>query len=265
MRSYITPAIAAILAVAGVAGAQGQTTLQSTETYQVGVGGIKIVTPKTGSPYISDSYTDVEGTGTGSNASGVPYSSFGVIDFAGTATPAGSTISSLTLNLTDAPASFTAPGTMDVYLVPATTALTASNPTAITYQVADTTFGGIGTQMGSLSLLGKFNYTSTSASPAGTPLSYTFTPMSSSAQSLFLSELNSGDVRLALADDASTPNAAGTFAGFYGPNLKTPLAAPSLSFNASPPVPEASTTASFGLLLVLGLGRIAVARRRKQA
>lgn len=33
----------------------------------------------------------------------------------------------------------------------------------------------------------------------------------------------------------------------------------------SAPVPEASTTASFGLLLALGLGGIAIARRRKQA
>ena len=34
---------------------------------------------------------------------------------------------------------------------------------------------------------------------------------------------------------------------------------------APPAVPEASTTASFGLLLILGLGGIAIARRRKQA
>lgn len=35
--------------------------------------------------------------------------------------------------------------------------------------------------------------------------------------------------------------------------------------NAAPAVPEASTTASYGLLLALGIGGLAIARRRKAA
>jgi DNA-binding beta-propeller fold protein YncE len=58
--------------------------------------------------------------------------------------------------------------------------------------------------------------------------------------------------------------AAGTFAA--GQDIVTGVSAPTfLAFSPVPAVPEASTTVSFGLLLVLGLGGLVVSARRRKA
>jgi len=150
---------------------------------------------------------------------------------------------------------------MDVYLVSNTTA-----NTGLKYDT--TTTNGIGTQLGTVYSLGAFQYTgqSTKTTPAPNPATvYNYSLMlSSAAQIQFLNESNAGTIRLAFGADTGTPNVVASFAGAAGGGNGT--AFPTLSFNAAPPaVPEASTTASFGLLLVLGLGGVMVARRRKQA
>lgn len=254
MRSFTTLGLATLVAAASMTAAQAQTqTANATGSLQVNVNG----------PGTSSKYLNVEGNGTGVNANNVPYATFGVLDFTNLTAPKSATsVSNVSLSITDSPFSATAPGTIDVYLV--------SNTTANTGLKYDTTTpNGIGTQLGTAYSLGTFQYTgqSTKTTPAPNPptlYTFNFTP-SGAAQSLFLNELNAGTVRLALGADASTPTVVGSFAGAGGGGGGT--AFPTLTFtaNAGAPVPEASTTASFGLLLILGLGGVAIARRRKQA
>lgn len=252
MRSFITPALVATLAAASLVAAQAQTqTVNATGSLQVNVNG----------PGTSSKYLDVEGNASGANANSVPYETFGVLDFANlTAPKSGASISNVSLSITDSPFSATAPGTIDIYL--------ASNTTANTGLKYDTTTpNGIGSQLGTLYSLGAFQYTgqSTKTTPAPNPATvYNYSlALSSAAQFQFLNELNAGTVRLALGADSSTPTMVGSFAGAAGGGG---TAFPTLSFTTAPPaVPEASTTASFGLLLALGLGGVIAARRRKQA
>jgi len=116
-------------------------------------------------------------------------------------------------------------------------------------------------------LLGSFNFNTTGNTNTGTVDSFNLTLPSGAAQNLFLSDIKNGStIRFALG--ATDPTTAATFGGstsLIGTAPNQVSGAPILSFNTSTPVPEASTTASFGLLLVLGLGGIVVARRRKQA
>ena len=253
MRSSLTFGLTAALAAASMAGAMAQTqTANATGSLQVNANG----------PGTSSKYLDVEGQGTGSNASGVPYETFGVLDFANLTAPnSAASVSNVVLSLTDSPFSATAPGTVDVYLVSNTTA-----NTGLKYDT--TTTNGIGTQLGTVYSLGAFQYTgqSTKTTPAPNPptvYNYNLT-LSSAAQGLFLNELNAGTVRLALGADPSTSTVVASYAGAAGGGSGT--AFPTLKFTTAPAaVPEASTTVSLGLLLVLGLGGVAVARRRTGA
>jgi len=173
------------------------------------------------------------------------------------------------LNLTESNAVFTAPGTFNIYL--------ASNTgpfSGFKFDATQLGTGGIGTtQLGNLFLLGTGTFTSTGnpavGSNTGRVDSFNLTLSSQGATNLFLSDVNSGSaIRLALG--ATTDTTAATFGGstsLLGTAPNQVSGAPTLTFtaNGAAPVPEASTTARFGLLLVLGLGGVAVARRRKSA
>ncbi len=265
MRSFTTLGLATLVAAASMAGAQAQTqTIAANSTYQVGNSGIKTGTSKTtGITFISNTYMDVEGTATGPSTNPSQYEAFGVLDFAATPVANVSGINSLTLSLQDAPLSFTAPGTLNFYLASSTTQYTPSTAGNLIYNPTDTTTGGIGTQLGTLYSLGSGIYNSTGTAGGNQTYNFTLNLATPTAQAQFLRELNGGDIRLAVT--GATPTVVGTFYGSNASMAGTPGAAPTLSFSANAPVPEASTTASFGLLLVLGLGGIVVARRRKQA
>ncbi len=252
MRSFITPALVATLAVTSLVGAQAQTqTLTTTTTTTVRPAG-----PRTGPS--GTNFFNVEGNGNGTNAS------FGVADFLPTARPGATSISNLVLTLVESDTTFTAPGSFNIYL-----ASNTGSTSGLTFQSGQSSTGGIGTQLGQLFLLGTGTFsspsTNTGTNNTGQVDRFNLTLSSQDATNLFLSDVNNGTaIRLALG--ATTDTTAATFFGSTGPMATTPGAAPTLSFNTgAPAVPEASTTASFGLLLILGLGGVIVARRRKQA
>jgi MYXO-CTERM domain-containing protein len=250
MRSFTILGLATLVAAVSMAGAQAQTqTLTTTATTTVRPAG-----PRMGAS--GTNFFNVEGNGNGTNAS------FGVADFLPTANPRATSINNLVLTLVESDASFTAPGSFNIYL-----ASNTGSPSNFKFDSTQLGTGGIGTQLGQLFLLGTGTFSSTGNTNTGQVDRFNLTLSSQDATNLFLSDVNNGTaIRLALG--ATTDTTAATFFGSTGPMATTPGAAPTLSFttaSASAPVPEASTTASFGLLLVLGLGGVAVARRRKQA
>ena len=257
MRSLLTPAIAVLLAAVGGAAAQAQTqALTTTATATVRPAGPRT----TGTPPATDTrFLNVEGNGNGANAS------FAFADFTPTANSAATGISNLVLTLTESDASFTAPGTFNVYLASST-----GSPSSFKFDTAQLATGGIGSQLGTLYLLGTGTFSSTGTTNTGQIDKYNLSLSSPAATSLFLNDVKTGSA-LRLAFGATTDSTAATFGGstsLIGTAPNQVSGAPILSFTAttSPAaVPEASTTASFGLLLVLGLGGVAVARRRKQA
>lgn len=238
MRSSTTLGLATLVAGASVAGAQAQ-------TYNA-----------TGTIYVS---AKGEGTTTqgksirAASSLGDPgFESFGLVDFSGITAPVNtSSSSSISLTLLNYPAAYDISGPLDFFLTSSTSPLTATD--GYTFQSGSTASDGIGTQLGTLINLGPAQYNASEAQ--NTLDTFTFT-LSSARESLLLQSLAAGDVKIAIGTNSATT------AQFDGLGFQ---ATPTLTLNASAPVPEASTTASFGLLLVLGLGGVAVARRRKSA
>jgi len=222
------------------------------DTAQVGMNG----------PGSSMKYLDVEGAGNGT------FATFGVVDFFGNgvfdtngnAEVVSGVAPSITLDFTDQTFSQTRPGSLNFYLADSTTALSS-----LKYDPTDTSAtAGVGSQLGNLYSLGRGVYTSTSRTPVGGDLPFTLN-LNSAAQSLFLQRLNAGgDLRFVVTADpgTSTSTEVASFAGAGGGGGGN---YPSLTFGVAVPaaVPEASTTVSLGLLLALGLGGLAVVRRRK--
>ncbi len=264
MHTLKTLGLAAALTALASAGAWAQTdTLYafpaqfpgdaSGATAQVGATG-----PGSGTKYL-----DVFGSGTGKGT-------FGVIDFTGNTVPDANgnpqTIASVgpsvTVGLGDQPFSATAPGTLDFYLSDSTAALSS-----LKYDTtaAGAQNGGLGTQLNNLYFLGAADYASTPASLPSLPdqpLTFSF-GLQPSEQALLASQISTGgNIRLLVAADSQTPSVSGSFAGSGGGTAGN---VPSLTLDVvkAAPVPEASTTASFALLLALGLGGLVVARRRR--
>ncbi len=255
MRTPIILGLAALLAAAASgATAQNAVPVQSFDTTATAT--INPNGPRTGAN--GTKFFNVEGASNGANAT------FGVADFAapGFSTAAG--ITSLALTLTESDALFTAPGLFNVYLASGTGVATSG----LKYDAAQTATGGIGAQLGTLYSLGTFSFNTTGNTNTGGVATYSLSLANTATQAAFLTELNSGTIRLALGADAGSPATAATFFGSTAApttaNPNTPVV-PVLSFSpAANPVPEASTTVSLGLLLALGLGGVAV-RRRKAA
>ena len=220
-------------------------------------------------PGSGQNYLDIEGAGNGTK-----YESFGVIDFIGNsvydASGVAETIASvdptITLDFTDASFSQSRPTSLNFYLADGSAPLSS-----LKYQASDTSAtAGVGSQLGNLFFLGAGSYTSTSKTVPGGDLPFTLT-LSAAAQSYFIQQLNTDvnplpgdpatpnltDLRFVVtAADAANPNGVASFSGATGSG------APTLTFTATP-VPEASTPVSLGALLLLGLGSLAVARRRR--
>lgn len=204
----------------------------------------------------------VEGTTTGIASNGLPYSSFGVVDFnfAKPAAPAsGIAGKTLSFNLGDQASGFEANGTLDFYFVSNTTAPIDSGTSTLAYDPSKTGAGndpqGVGTQFGTLYSLGSQAYTAQTT--RGTLDTFTLTPTGAAA-SYFLSQYNAGqNVRLLISADSSNENVA---ANFYGYN--------SISTNAKPVTltfTPAATPEPSGLVAVaIGIGALGmiIARRR---
>lgn len=270
--------IAAALAALSIPGAWAQTTASGTftaapvatpfdptsiaaygETAQVGVNG----------PGSSDTYMDVEGRGTGSNSSGVPFKTFGVVDFTNTnyafaGMPITSVDPTITLKFGDSPFGPTAPGTLNFYLSTNNAPLSG-----LRYDSTDITTGGIGTQLGTLISLGTGAYTSTAS---GGPGSYTFTLMlTPTAQNYLVQQFNNpadamnstdpgpSTIRFVVADVNNDKEVASlTGAGNAGNE-------PQFGVTVSPaPTPEPSPFVAL-TLGAAGLGSLIIARRRKTA
>lgn len=247
MRSFTTLGLAALVAAAGMTGAQAQT---YTATGSVSPN-------KNGEGTFPSNGVTAESA---SNPTDAGFGSFGVLDFTGTrALAANTNLTGFTLTLTSFSGKFAQSGPLDIFLTSNTTPLTGSE--GYTYQ-GDSATDGIGTQLGTLTALGSQTYTAVPKPATGTataPASFTLT-LNSAAQAVLASDLKAGDVKFVFG----APTGSTTSTALDGPGF-TNSPAPTLSLNTSAPVPEASTTASFGLLLALGLGGIVVARRRKQA
>jgi hypothetical protein len=240
MRLFITPALAAMLTAAGMVGAQAQT-YNATGTINVNAKG-------------EGTTTQGKSLRAASSAGDPGYESFSLLDFSGITAPANaSSISGFSITMLNYPSSagYNKSGPLDFFLTGSTTPLTTTE--GYTYQSSSTATDGIGTQLGTLSKLGPVSYDATEAQSTLDTFSFT---LDAPTKALLLKDLAAGDVQIAMGSSGITT---AQFDGLgYG-------ATPTLTLNAGAPVPEASTTASFGLLLVLGLGGVAVARRRKQA
>ncbi len=248
MRSFTTLGIAAMLAAGSMAGAMAQTLTATNSAYASAT--------KEGT---STSSIAVESNSTPGDTG---FGEFGVLDFAGTSA-AASPITSFTLTMTTFSGKYGASGPLDFFLAGNTTPLTGTGSEGLLYQ-GDGPTDGIGTQLGTLTALGTQTYTTQPYGGAGSttvsgPATFTFA-LSMAARAALASDLAAGDVKIAIGAPAG-----GTVATEIDGALYAKATPPTMTLNASAPVPEASTTASFGLLLVLGLGGVAVARRRKSA
>ncbi len=267
MQTLKTLGLAAALTTLAASAAFAQTNTQSVtftaapantpgdaygDTAQVGTNG----------PGSSMKYLDIEGAGNGT------FATFGVVDFFGNtiADANGNTevvtsvVPSITLDFTDQSFSQTRPGNLNFYLADGTAALSS-----LKYDPTDTSAtAGVGSQLGNLYSLGRGTYLSTSRTPAGGDLPYTLN-LNSAAQSVFLQRINAngGDLRFVITADPSTPNEVGSFDGTADGGKDGGYPSVSFTVTSAAAVPEASTTVSLGFLLALGLGGLAVARRRK--
>ena len=276
MNTLKTLGLAAALsaALAGSAWAQTQTTTIKSapanfqgdsfgSTEEVGTGGAVGGTD----------YIDVQNAGNGTG-----YESFGVIDFTGNSvynqnTKAAETIASMsqniTLTLSDTAYTYTSPTTVNFFLSDSSTPLSG-----LTYQTSDTSqTAGVGNQLGNLFYLGTVTDTDTGGANSGSTFTYHLS-LPSAAETYFMQQLNSnvnpahGDTtttpnytNLRLVMTAADPNNPDGVASFGG----STNGSPELTFTTVAAVPEASTTVSLGVLLALGLGGLAIARRRRTA
>ncbi|MBC8102140.1 MAG: PEP-CTERM sorting domain-containing protein [Cytophagales bacterium] len=198
-------------------------------------------------------FFNIEGSSNGA------FSSYGVLDFNAGTFANVSSINSLNLRLTNAPAGFTRTGPINFYL--------ATNTTASIQPGGGLNFVGTGEgvssggQLGTLFSLGSGDFTAT-----GTNFNYSLALTGAAAQTYFASQLGAGGT-LRFVITPSTPGVAATFAGVQ---FNTITSRPSLSFTATqvttPPVggaaPEPGTLALVGAALVGGLS-VRTARRRR--
>ena len=143
------------------------------------------------------------------------YRSFGVVDFNDTnlpffAAPFGSVGSALTFSTSDTTFGPTTAGQVNFYFGDGTV-----DPTTLTYNPTDqSATAGVGSQLGSLIPIGSIQYAPAPILPQTD--TYNFT-LSSAAQSYLLNALNtSGDIRLVMTGDPSTPNLVASFTGSSG-------------------------------------------------
>ena len=261
MRSITTLSIAAMLAAGSMTGAMAQTFSSTGSTYA----------SKT-----AEGSSDTKTLAIESNTEpgDLGFGEFGIFDFSGTSSTM--TPSTLSFSVDAFSGKYGVSGPLDFFLTSNTAPLTyaegfESTDTGTGTASADGPNDGIDPKVGTLTSLGSAmyvapTYTAGAASITQTE-TYTFA-LSSAAQSLLAADLKAGDVKLIIG----APTGSTTSTEFDGTGYVP--AAPAVAFTptmtltpaATPPaVPEASTTISFGLLLALGLGAVAVRRRKVAA
>ncbi len=257
MRSLTTLTIATMLAAVSVAGVMAQTVVTPTINYAAGATATK--------DNKLSNYGYVTGNGNGDNE-------FDVLDYTTTATPGATAISNVAINLFDEgyTASDSVGGGISFYVEPDTTTADGANGStgALTFDAAQPTGVDTGTANGFTTapiLIGSSTVTVPATTTANYKYSFSYAVTPGSALSNYLAaELASGGAIRVLATPNSTTDPLNL--DIFGYASKSGGNAPAISLTTAPAaVPEASTTISFGLLLALGLGGFAVARRRKAA
>ena len=172
----------------------------------------------------------------------------------------------------------TASGPLDFFLASNTSPLTYAEGfestdvgTSTSATQTDGPNDGIDPKVGTLASLGQAMYVAPTYTKGAVTITqtetYTFT-LSSAAQSLLATDLKAGDVKLIIGapiGSATNTEIDGTGYTPTGGTAFTPTLTLTPAAGPTNPVPEASTTVSFGLLLALGLGAVAVRRRKVAA
>ncbi len=203
-------------------------------------------------------FFNIEGDSNGANAS------YGVADYTVASFGAGqvASVSNISVQLTQANAVFTAPGTLNFYL--ASDTATSIEPAPASPLVYNAALGseGIATtggQLGNLFLLGSGAFTTTGNVNNGQVDTFALTPSAQSRQ-FFASALNGGGT-LRLVITPATATTAATYGGFSN----TTAAGPILRFDAvGVAVPEPGTLA---LLVpgIFGFAGFTLVRRNRRA
>lgn len=231
--------LAVSLALALVNGAYAQVTVSAEAINNATV---QPAGPRSGNR--GKNYFNVEGN------NNIQYASFGVADFSASSfglTLPVADILGLTLVLTDAPASFSAAGGINIWLSEDTTTDIEPGTSPLAWDASDLP-NGLGSQLLPLHYLGSGTYTPTAD---GTVFSYTLS-LTPNAKSYLISQLNSaGSIRIVVspADD----DVAATYAGYSNNSL----AGPTLVIDLVPVPEPASITA-----LAIGVAGILWRRRR---
>jgi hypothetical protein len=196
-------------------------------------------------------FFNVEGNANGPNAS------FGTADFAPFGHPGAVTgVSGVTVSLIESNAIFTAPGPVHFYLASDTATPVTPGATTPAF-VAGAGSEGVGSQLGTLFVLGSGNFTTTGNVNTGQVDTFTFSGLSAATDNYIITQLNGGGAFRLVITPGSDPVSA-TWAGFSNTTAGQ-TGSPALAFNVSG-VPEPS---SLTLLGAAAAGALGYARRRR--
>ncbi len=216
--------------------------------------------PRTGNNGLID--MNVEGLANGS------FASYAVVDFNGFGLTGNTAVSNLTLSLTEANASFTSPGTLDVYLAGSASASIANSggsPLTFDSTVTSDPIGINSTNLsslGGLTLLGTLAFNTSGNTGSGTVDTFTLNSLTASEQSFISNLLNTNGTLRFVLTEAANPAAtamAATFAGFSNTNPLTP--GPQLTLVTNGTTAAAPEPASLGVLAMGAIGLL-VCRRK---
>jgi len=180
------------------------------------------------------------------------FASFGVVDFATTGAAPISGLGLLRVQLVEANAAFTSPGSLNFYLSTSTATNIQPGTSPLVYNPA---LGqeGLGTQLDPKFLLGPGTFSSMGNSTTGGVDLYTFS-LSSTAAAYINSQLGVGPLRIVITPTSST--VAATFAGFSNNQFLGPR------LTLAVPVPEPGPLVQAGLGTALVVVVWAVRRHR---
>jgi hypothetical protein len=231
---------AALVATAGPP-APAQTTIGPAEAADNAT--IQSAGPRTGAN--GKAFFNIQGSGSGT------FASFGVADFTPFTVPApAADLTDLTVRLVQANAAFTAPGPVNFYFATDTATSIQPGASPLTYQTAAGP-EGVGTQLGTLHLLGQGNFTGSGNTGSGTIDTYMFSTFTPAAESYILNQLNTGGP-LRLVATPTNAAVSATWAGFSHSMFDGPI----LSFGVVP-VPEPA-----GVLLACACAGLPLLARR---